>query len=130
MTRFVKLRSVPGAFYLAVLALGLIGPLAGCGNLGKPFQAGGGATTRKIGAITVSVAWPDRSRLIPLASNSIQVTVRDSSNAIVAQKLLVRPADITGTPTTASFTAANLTPLSRLDPKIPARALIAAFVGK
>lgn len=108
MTRFVKLRSVPGAFYLAVLALGLIGPLAGCGNLGKPLQAGGGATTRKIGAITVSVAWPDRSRLIPLASNSIRVTVRDSSNTIVAQKLLVRPADITGTPTTASFTAENL----------------------
>jgi alpha-tubulin suppressor-like RCC1 family protein len=50
------------------------------------------------GGMTVSVLWPDRSRLIPLASNSIRFSV-SNNGSLVASQLLTRPA--TGGQTTA-----------------------------
>jgi sugar lactone lactonase YvrE len=65
--------------------------LAGCG---------GGGTPETTGRATVTVTWPERSRLIPVASNSIKVTFAKGT-AAVASQVLPRPA--TGNETTAEF---------------------------
>jgi len=113
MTRFVTLRSVPRVLCLAALALSVMGPLAGCGNLGNPFRSGGSTPTRKVGRIQISVAWPVRTgRLIPDASNSIVVNIKDSQgrNAPGFPKTLVRPTEVSGSGTaaTATTSAVNL----------------------
>jgi outer membrane protein assembly factor BamB len=117
MTRFVSMRTVPRALCASAIALSLVVPLTGCGgSLGRPFGGGISAVaSRKVGVIEVSVAWPERSRLIPDASNSIKVTITDSlgRNAPGFPKILVRPTDIVGTSggtpsTVATTTATNL----------------------
>ena len=79
--------------YLVLLCLVLI--LAGCGGSGSS----GGQTA---GALSLSVKWPARTRLIPVDSNSIVATLTDSTGKTIGTQTLVRPA------TTVSFT--NLTP--------------------
>jgi sugar lactone lactonase YvrE len=69
--------------------------VAGCGG-------GGGGTPEGAGRATIKITWPDRSRLIPVASNSIKVTFT-KSGVEVASKVLPRPA--TGNETTADFDA-------------------------
>lgn len=113
MTRFVTLRSVPRALCLAALVLSVMGPLAGCGSLGNPFRSGGHGPSRKVGRIQISVAWPVRAgRLIPDASNSIVVNIKDSQgrNAPGFPKTLVRPSEVSGSGTaaTATTSAVNL----------------------
>lgn len=113
MTRFVTLRSVPRALCLVALTLSVIGPLAGCGSLGNPFRSGGHGPSRKVGRIQISVAWPVRTgRLIPDASNSIVVNIKDSQgrNAPGFPKTLVRPTEVSGSGTaaTATTSAVNL----------------------
>ena len=74
---------------------------AGCGGGGNN-PLGQSAQTRKTGGLTLSVTWPDRSRLIPDASESIVVTVR-KANATLRTATLQRPAAGQPLTTTASF---------------------------
>lgn len=74
---------------------------AGCGGGGND-PLGQSAPTRKTGGLTLSVTWPDRSRLIPDASESIVVTVR-KANATLKTTTLQRPAAGQPLTTTASF---------------------------
>ena len=70
--------------------------LAGCGG-GSNTQL---ATTGGQGRATLTVTWPARTRLIPDASNSIAVVVKQGTT-ISAQQTLARPA--AGGTSTASF---------------------------
>ena len=114
MTRFDFFRMAPRALCASAIALSLVVPLTGCGgSLGRPFGGGSSAIpSRKVGEIVVSVSWPERTRLIPDASNSIVVDIKDSkgNNAPGFPKVLVRPANISGSSptTTSSTTASNL----------------------
>ncbi len=69
---------------LTVLAItiAVLASLFGCG--------GGGSSKSARGRVQVTVAWPTRSRLIPLAANSIKVSI--SADGIATQTLtIVRP---------------------------------------
>lgn len=109
MTRFVRNRIVPGAL-ATLLALGVVAPLTGCGGgLGRPFGGGVSALpVSNVGRLQITVAWPARkpTRLIPDASNSIVVDIKNAAGVSVAgfPKVLVRPADISGSGTTAVAT--------------------------
>ncbi|WP_309713338.1 PQQ-binding-like beta-propeller repeat protein [Armatimonas sp.] len=114
MTRFVFLRTVPRALCASAIALSLVVPLTGCGGgLGRPFGGGVSAIpSRKVGTIDVTVTWPEVTRLIPDASNSIVVNITDSRgrNAPGFPRTLVRPTNFSGSSptTTTSTTATNL----------------------
>lgn len=78
----------------AILVFFCLCTLSGCG---------GGGPSSSTGRAVFTVQWPDRSRLIPVASNSIRVEIL-RNGSVIASQLLARPAN--GTSTTASF--ANL----------------------
>ncbi len=70
----------------AALAAAVV--LVGCGG------GGGGNGTQsngQTGALTLNIVWPNRSRLIPLASNSIKVDI-SQNNTVVATQTIARPA--------------------------------------
>lgn len=69
------------------LVFGLLGlvVLQGCGGGGTSFTA-------PKGNAKFSVVWPNSSRVIPIASKSIVITLRDSNNQVAATGLLVKPA--------------------------------------
>ena len=94
------LRRIAGtpAIFLVLTAL-FAASLAGCGGSGG--ASGVGASVGR-GAATLSITWPERSRLIPVASNSITVAFLNSSNLNVGQKTVARPTS--GNSTTVSFT--------------------------
>src|SRR5258706_8796866 len=52
------------------------------------------------GRVAITIRWPDRSRLIPLASNSIVVALKRGAQTLASQTL-PRPAN--GNTTTADF---------------------------
>ncbi len=62
--------------------------LTGCGGGGTPA----GSVSRATGRATVTVHWPARTRVIPLAANSISVSVAQGANILTTQ-LLARPAN-------------------------------------
>src|SRR5258708_721879 len=68
--------------------------LPGCGG------SGGGSQSRA-GSLKLTVIWPVKSKLIPLASNSINATIKQSG-IFIAGQLLPRPEN--GTQTTVTFT--------------------------
>jgi len=77
----------------------------GCGSGNSPQSslAGlgpGSAIQAGQGRVTLTVIWPDRSRLIPFASNSIRANLTAGST-VVASQLLARPT--TGNTSTAAF---------------------------
>lgn len=82
--------------FLPIVVLGLfLCLLAGCGgssNSALPQASSGGAT--------FSVLWPEPSRLIPVAANSIKITLKKEAS-IIGERILVRPAQ--GGQTSASF---------------------------
>lgn len=78
------LRSAAPGLLLALLAA--CAALAGCGG-----SSGRAADAARTGRATITVVWPQRSRLIPDAANSIRVDIR-SSTQVVASQLLARPA--------------------------------------
>ena len=80
---------------LGLLAVLLTGVVAGCGG-------GSGGAPAGTGRATITVTWPDRSRLIPVASNSIKVTFSKGAT-VVASQVLQRPTQ--GNQTTATFDA-------------------------
>src|SRR5438874_8317728 len=61
---------------------------------------GGGAPASRTGRATFTVIWPPPSRLIPAASNSIKVDIKDG-NQTVASQTLPRPSG--GGPATVTF---------------------------
>src|ERR1051325_9734486 len=77
-----------------ILAACILGAaLAGCGG-------GGGVAGGATGRATFTVIWPDRSRLIPLAANSIKIDIVRNGNNVGSQTL-PRPAG--GGPASVSF---------------------------
>lgn len=74
-------------FLLFFLVCCLAAMLMGCGGGGNGIGLTGTAT----GRATLTVTWPEPSRLIPQASNSIRVTVT-SGTVMAASSLLQRPA--------------------------------------
>ena len=74
---------------------------AGCGGGGNNSLVHS-APTRKTGGLSLSVTWPDRTRLIPDASESIVVTVR-KAGATLKTATLQRPAAGQPLTTVASF---------------------------
>src|SRR5438132_9843556 len=67
-------------------ALVIVVAVSGCGGGGSIPAAKG------TGKAVFTMKWPDRSsRLIPLASNSIRIVFKDSSNTTVGDQILVRP---------------------------------------
>jgi outer membrane protein assembly factor BamB len=107
MTRFSK---QSGALAVAGIALSLVLPLVGCGSGHRGTLTDLSAASRKVGTIDISVTWPERTKKIPVAANSIVVSITDSKgrSAPGFPKTLVRPADISGSPTIAATSATNL----------------------
>src|SRR5690348_8360778 len=90
------MRINPLRMALALILLLALLCLSGCGGSSHGVTS---ATGR--GRATFVVHWPTRAaRLIPLASNSIQVVIK-RNNATVATQLLPRP--VSGGSTTATF---------------------------
>lgn len=79
---------------IVVSILFLLCLLPGCGD-GNGLKANS-ATGRAV----LTIQWPDRSRLLPAAANSIKVDIAKGAT-VVMSKLLARPA--TGNSTTATF---------------------------
>jgi hypothetical protein len=78
----VKTRGVHRNVVLAMLLLPLLALLAGCG--------GGGANNASgTGRAALSITWPTRSRLIPLAANSIRITFTQNGT-VVSNQLVPR----------------------------------------
>ncbi|MGC4046255.1 MAG: Ig-like domain-containing protein [Armatimonas sp.] len=73
---------------LLLLSGGVSLSLSGCGG------ASSGVATSHTGRATVSITWPERTRLIPVAANSIKVTFY-SNNTVVATQTATRPAGAT-----------------------------------
>lgn len=73
-------------FYAALLGVLLSGLIIGCGGGHST-----GIVSRATGRATFTMQWPERSRLIPAAANSIVLTIRQGEKA-VASKTLARPA--------------------------------------
>jgi hypothetical protein len=87
MSRNLKFNSLVGV-------VGLLA-LSGCGGGGTSFTA-------PKGSAKFTVVWPNSSRVIPLASKSIVITLKDSNNQVVATGLLAKP--------TTSWTSQPLNP--------------------
>ena len=79
-------------FFLVVLAV----LLAGCGGGGTPP----GTASTAVGRATITFTWPARTRLIPVAANSIMVTLTQGA-VTVASQVVTRPA--TGSTATVTF---------------------------
>lgn len=66
-------------------------PLSGCGS---GSRSGSGSNSRqKIGSLTFNVKWPEPSRLIPLASNSIQLRLFKGNTEIATPVVINKPTD-------------------------------------
>ncbi|HZG42341.1 MAG TPA: Ig-like domain-containing protein, partial [Longimicrobium sp.] len=64
----------------------LMVPFAGCGGgSSRPDSAAG------TGSAAFTVVWPERSRLIPLAAESIRIDIRRQDQSILATQVIVRP---------------------------------------
>ena len=80
--------------YLAIIAAVITTVLSGgCG--------GGSSTGSGAGRAVINITWPDRSRLIPLASNSIKVVFTQGAQVVDSQ-LIPRP--VSGNQTQTTFT--------------------------
>jgi len=78
--------------------------LTGCGSFRSTGRTPGMGTSGN-GAATLVVNWPARAatRLIPQATNIIQVTIRNSAGGLVTQQIISRPAS-GATTTSTNFT--------------------------
>lgn len=83
-----------------ILLIGIgIAVLSGCGTGNQPTNIAPIIAPGR-GAATVTIVWPARGRLIPAASNSVNVVITQGST-VVGQHLLVRP--LSSGPTTGTF---------------------------
>jgi outer membrane protein assembly factor BamB len=69
-------------------------PLSGCGSGSRPGGSGA-ASRQKIGALTFRVTWPEPSRLIPRAANSIQLRLFKGTTEIAAPVVIEKPTQFT-----------------------------------
>lgn len=78
-------------YFPALLAfLLLTTALVGCGG----SHGLSSSITENIGArgrATLTILWPERTRLIPFAANSLRIEVRDGNGAVVGSQILERP---------------------------------------
>src|SRR5947207_2544676 len=81
-----------GRVFITILLFGI---LAGCGGGG-----GGTANGSQTGAAVFTILWPDRSKLIPAASNSIKITVSNTSGYSSTQ---IAPRPTQGNQSTVTF---------------------------
>lgn len=89
-------RRTLGALVLGVLFAAQ--PLQGCGGGGSTT----GTTLTRTGTASLSIEWPEESRLIPIASKSITLTFYNGTTQIATQTV-TRPTD--GNTSTVSFPA-------------------------
>jgi len=92
------------AFQLTAVATVLVAMpifLVGCGS-GGGFKKPTSSTSRKVGQVSIKVTWPDRTRLIPQAAESI-VVVLNKGGAELRRATLVRPAAGQPLTTTTNF---------------------------
>lgn len=82
--------------------------LTGCAGGNRSGTAGGPEAADR-GRATLTVQWPERSRLIPFAANSIRVEIKNSQGTTVGTQTLARPAS--GGSASATF---NLLPVGNL----------------
>ncbi|MGC4044634.1 MAG: hypothetical protein QM758_12640 [Armatimonas sp.] len=75
---------------------------------------GGGGVGSATGRATVRVTWPEESRLIPRASQSLEVIVRDEQGLVVGTAVLNRPVSST---TISPLPTGNLTASARAFPQ-------------
>ncbi len=97
------------AFVLTGLIVTVIFTACGCGGGGNGTPSVTPVATDRKGSATFRVTWPNRSRLIPAASNSISVVIK-LGTTVVAQTLLPRPAS--GGTSSASFATLPIGTLS------------------
>jgi hypothetical protein len=93
-------------FTLLALSVPLI---IGCG--GGNNTMGSGAATRRTGQALLTIKWPvATTRLIPVATNSIEITIANVSGMLTTQ-IVNRPSNVppTSTVTFANLNAGNLT---------------------
>jgi hypothetical protein len=84
-------------FFKITLGLVALATIIACGGGGG--SAGSGVTT---GRASLAITWPSDSRVVPLAAQSIVITMRNSGNQVVETGLLVKPATV--------WTSAQLNP--------------------
>jgi outer membrane protein assembly factor BamB len=85
------------AVVTALVALFTTLPMVGCGGGSK--SSGGSSVTKARGGFTFAVQWPSKTRVIPLAAESIQITLErtvpgPTLQPIPTVPLLTKPADI------------------------------------
>jgi hypothetical protein len=81
----VKTRDAHRIIVVAMLLLPLLALLAGCGGGG-----GGGTTPTQTGKAAITITWPNRSRVLPAAANSIKL-VFTQNGTILATQVVPRP---------------------------------------
>jgi hypothetical protein len=87
--------------------------LPGCGGGGNGLSAAGSRS----GRAAITVTWPSRSRLIPLASNSIKIDIKQGA-LVVGSKTVARPADgISTTVTIDPLPTGDLTAIATAYPQ-------------
>lgn len=66
-----------------------LGVLVGCGG----SETSSPVATSRSSSVSLTIRWPDRTRLIPLAAQSIKVEIRDSQGTLLASpQVVARPA--------------------------------------
>jgi hypothetical protein len=97
--------------FLTLVGLAL---LAGCGG-GSPGPATGRASVR--------IVWPEESRLVPRASQSLEVVVRDEDGVVVGSATLNRPSS---SATLSPLPTGTLTASARAFPQAGAQGVVQA----
>lgn len=92
-----QLRTLTHAFAAGFLAVATMTSLLGCGGGGSSST-----TTDSLGTARVTIKWPDATRLIPTAANSVTVSFLRGAT-VVASKTVARP-DGGNTSTSIEFT--------------------------
>jgi hypothetical protein len=104
------MKILPGAFprLFSILLVSLL--LVGCGG-GSPSSHG------TAGRATFNILWPNRSRLIPAASNSIRINIKRGAT-VTTTRLVPRPAEGgTSTVTFDSLPVGTLTAIAAAYPQ-------------
>lgn len=87
-----------------IFLFAIVAALAGCGG------SGGGSGVMSDGSAELTIDWPEQTRLIPIAANSITVSFLDGAT-VIQRKTVSRPPSGTNQ-TTVSFTGLPVRPLT------------------
>jgi uncharacterized protein YjdB len=90
-----RLTGIAGLLLLAVLLLG-------CGGSGRNALSPPGSLTTGQGNFTLTVSWPEVTRLIPKLTNSIVITLENTTASYTERRVVSRP--VSGEPSTVTFT--------------------------